>query len=126
METSDLLALYLIYIFGGSVHELAHAWSAWRLGDDTAKDQGRLTLNPLAHIDLFGTVLVPGMLLYMGAYPLGWMRPVPVDTTRLGKPRRDHLIVSLMGPAANLFLALLGAVVLVAFALTGTEAPIGP
>ncbi|MBI2524101.1 site-2 protease family protein [Candidatus Peregrinibacteria bacterium] len=81
-----------------AVHECAHAYAAYRLGDDTAKDAGRLTLNPLAHIDPMGALL----FLVVG---FGWAKPVPVDPARLGSPKRDNALVALAGPASNLLLA---------------------
>lgn len=91
-----------------TLHEAGHAYAAWRLGDDTAYQQGRVTLNPLRHLDPFGTLLLPAMLLLSGAaFLVGWAKPVPVRVSRLRNPRRDDMIVSAAGPAANLFLALL-------------------
>jgi Zn-dependent protease len=93
-----------------TVHEFAHAWTAWKLGDDTASRQGRLTLNPLSHIDLLGTILLPLM-----GVPFGWAKPVPVDPTRF---RRDvsmgkgMAITASAGPLSNVLLALLASVAL--------------
>ena len=97
------------------VHEVAHGWVAYQLGDPTAARQGRLTLNPLPHIDPFGTVILPGLLLLapllLGtpAFVFGYARPVPVDIRRLRRPRRDAVLVALAGPATNLAMATLGA-----------------
>lgn len=82
-------------LFGLSIHEAAHAWAANRLGDPTAKFAGRLTLNPLAHLDPMGTLL----LLFFG---FGWGKPVPIDEFNLDNPRRDSALISLAGPGANL------------------------
>jgi len=87
-----------------TVHEWAHAWSAYQLGDDTAMRLGRLTLNPLAHVDPIGTFLLP-----LAGVPFGWARPVPVDESRLGYPRRDMLVVAAAGPLSNLLMSLLWA-----------------
>jgi Zn-dependent protease len=101
-----------------TVHELAHALMADRLGDPTARRLGRLTLNPLPHIDPVGTILVPGILLLtaqlLGGSPFvfGWARPVPVDFRRLRRPRRDTLLVALAGPGTNLVLAAVSALAL--------------
>ena len=84
------------------IHELAHGWVAWKLGDPTAKNYGRLTLNPLAHLDLAGTA----MLLLIG---FGWAKPVPVNMSNFKKPRRDMALTALAGPASNFLLALIGA-----------------
>ena len=88
-------------------HELAHGWVAFRLGDPTAARMGRLTLNPLSHIDLFGTVLLPLILILARApFLFGYAKPVPVDYSNLGNPKRDMIWVALAGPLANLLLAL--------------------
>lgn len=90
------------------VHEFAHGWCAYKLGDPTAKYAGRLTLNPLAHIDPFGTILLP-ILLILSLSPVifGWAKPVPVNFWNLRSPRRDMVLVGLAGPLANLGLAYL-------------------
>lgn len=90
-----------------SVHEAAHAWTADRLGDPTARMLGRITLNPLAHIDLIGTVLFPLIAIMTGFPLLGWAKPVPVNFRNLKAPRRDFAIVALAGPVSNLALAAL-------------------
>jgi Zn-dependent protease len=91
-----------------SVHEAAHAWTADRLGDPTARMLGRITLNPLAHIDWIGTVLFPLVALVTGLPLLGWAKPVPVNFRNLKAPRRDFALVALAGPVSNIALALLG------------------
>jgi Zn-dependent protease len=100
-----LIPLLVILILSLSFHEAAHAWSANRLGDPTARMLGRLTLNPLAHIDWIGTVLFPLIALTTGAPLIGWAKPVPVDMRNLGAPRRDFAIVAAAGPISNLVLA---------------------
>ena len=90
-----------------TVHEVAHGWMALRLGDRTAMMLGRLTLNPIRHIDPIGTVLVPGILLVLGGFVFGWAKPVPVTWENLKKPKRDMALVALAGPMANLAMALL-------------------
>lgn len=94
-----------------TLHEAAHGWTAWRLGDDTAQRMGRVTFNPLRHIDPFGTVVLPIMLLLAsgGRMMFGFARPVPVNFQRLRKPRRDMVLVAISGPATNLMLALAAA-----------------
>lgn len=95
------------------IHESAHAWAALRLGDDTALRLGRLSLNPLVHLDPIGSVLLPIMMaLLPGGMMFGWAKPVPVNTARLGNPVRDHALVAAAGPASNLLLALAAAVLL--------------
>lgn len=87
-------------------HEVAHGYVAWRLGDDTAKRLGRLSLNPFRHIDLYGTVIVPALLILTMGIPFGWAKPVPVAFGRLDHPRRDMVWVAAAGPAMNLVLAI--------------------
>jgi Zn-dependent protease len=95
------------------LHELAHGYVAYRLGDPTAAREGRLTLNPLAHVDPFGTVILPLVLLVTGApFLFGYAKPVPVNFMNLHKPRRDMVLVALAGPLTNLILAALAAMVL--------------
>jgi Zn-dependent protease len=91
-----------------TLHEAAHGWAAWKLGDDTAKQKGRVTFNPLAHIDLFGTVLLPALMLIGsgGSAMFGYAKPVPVNFSRLKKPRRDMVLVALAGPLANIAIAI--------------------
>ncbi len=90
-----------------TLHEAAHGWVAWRLGDDTAYRMGRVSFNPLRHIDPFGTVLLPAMLLFLskGQMMFGFAKPVPVNFLGLGRPRRDMVLVALAGPGTNLLLA---------------------
>lgn len=95
-----------------TLHEAAHGFAAWRLGDDTARAQGRMTLNPLAHVDPFGTVLLPGMLLLLGGPLFGWAKPVPVNFGRLHNPKRDMIWVAAAGPATNIVLAFASALLL--------------
>lgn len=97
----QLLALALAI----SVHESAHGWMAERLGDPTARWLGRITLNPIKHIDPIGTVAFPLMLAFIGAPVLGWAKPVPYVPRNLGNPRRDPALVALSGPVSNLLMA---------------------
>ena len=90
------------------LHEVSHGWVANHFGDPTAKNAHRLTLNPLAHIDPFGTVLLPALLLAVGLPPFGYAKPVPVNISRLRKPRQQSLYVSLAGPAVNIVLSAIG------------------
>lgn len=92
------------------LHEIAHGYVAFRLGDPTAKLLGRLTLNPLPHIDPFGTILLPGLLIFTGApFVFGYAKPVPVHFGRLRQPKRDMIFVAAAGPATNVVLAILSA-----------------
>ena len=99
-------------VFAVTVHEAAHGWVADRLGDPTARKLGRITFNPLPHIDLVGTILVPLLMLTFTGFLIGWAKPVPVAIERLGQPKRDMAIVAAAGPAANLVMALLWSLVL--------------
>jgi Zn-dependent protease len=105
-----------------TLHEVAHGWTARYFGDRTAEMLGRLSLNPLRHIDLIGTVLVPGLLLAVGGPLFGWAKPVPVATSMLRNPRRAMIVVALAGPAANLLMAAMWCGVLAAIArINGNE-----
>ncbi|CAK0772416.1 Peptidase M48 [Azospirillaceae bacterium] len=90
-------------------HEAAHGYIAWRLGDDTAKIRGRVSFNPLRHIDLFGTIILPAILFMSSAPLFGWAKPVPVNFLRLRRPKQDMVWVALAGPGINIGLALLSA-----------------
>ncbi len=99
-------------LFGITLHEAAHGWVAARLGDKTALMLGRVTLNPLKHIDPMGTILVPGLLMLAGGGVIfGWAKPVPVTWQNLKRPKQDMVLVALAGPMANLFMALLWALI---------------
>ncbi|MDH5517215.1 MAG: site-2 protease family protein [Gammaproteobacteria bacterium] len=92
-------------IFAITLHEAAHGWVANKLGDPTARTLGRITANPLKHIDLIGTVLVPLILIVLGGFVFGWAKPVPVDARNFKKPLQDMAIVAVAGPASNLIMA---------------------
>ena len=105
LHTISYMALPLL--FAMVLHEYAHGWVAYRCGDSTAKLQGRLTMNPLAHIDPFGTIILPLICLAIpGGFFLGWAKPVPVDPRCMHQPRRDMALVAAAGPAMNLALAI--------------------
>ena len=110
IDLADALPLLVVLILSLSVHEAAHAWTADRLGDSTARRLGRITLNPLAHSDWIGTVLFPIVSITTGAPLLGWAKPVPVNFLNLKAPRRDFAIVAAAGPLSNLVLAATGAI----------------
>lgn len=111
LHTLSYMALPLILAM--VFHEYAHGWVAHYYGDPTAKQAGRLTLNPLAHIDPYGTILVPLMCLFLpGGILFGWAKPVPVNPARLRNPRRDMALVAAAGPGMNLLLAVLSALIL--------------
>lgn len=102
----DQLYILPVLLFSVVIHELAHGWMALRLGDPTARDLGRLTLNPIPHIDPVGSILVPLMsLLVAGRVFIGWAKPVPVNPMNFSNYRRDDILVSVVGPFSNLVLA---------------------
>lgn len=103
-----IIPLVLAIVF----HEVAHGWTARALGDPTAAELNRLSLNPLRHVDPFGTVILPGLLKLTGLPVFGWAKPVPVVKERLRNPRRDLMIVAAAGPGSNFILAAIGAVLL--------------
>jgi Zn-dependent protease len=109
MELS-LIQKIVIYappiIFAITVHEAAHGYAARHFGDMTAYNAGRITLNPLKHIDLFGTILLPLMTILLGGILFGWAKPVPVDFSRLRHPKKDMLWVAAAGPASNFLMAI--------------------
>lgn len=109
MEALLILPILLISVV---VHEISHGWAALKLGDPTAKQLGRLTLNPIPHIDLFGSILVP-LFSYLaaGTVFIAWAKPVPINPTNFRNPRRDDILVSGVGPLSNLLVAFLCAVI---------------
>jgi Zn-dependent protease len=110
----QLLLILPILIFSIVVHEYAHGWMALREGDQTAAMLGRLTLNPIPHLDPIGSLLVPGILAMTGAPVLGWAKPVPVNSRNFRNYKRGDILVSLAGVAANFLLAILSTLLLVA------------
>ncbi len=111
------MIIYLIVLlFSVVLHEVGHGKAADELGDPTARLSGRLTLNPLPHIDLFGSVIVPLTLLFSGSnFFIAWAKPVPVDSYNLKNPRKDSALISLAGPATNFVLALISSILLYVF-----------
>lgn len=99
-------------IFAIILHEVMHGFVALRFGDDTALRAGRLTLNPLSHVDLFGTIIMPAMLLFMHLPVFGYAKPVPVNFNRLRNPRLGMMLVAAAGPGTNIVLAILSAIAL--------------
>ena len=101
-----ILVQFAVVLFAISIHESAHAWTADKFGDPTARLQGRVTLNPIAHIDLIGTIIFPLILAVVGAPVFGWAKPVMVNPYNLRNRRRDGMYISAAGPAANILIAL--------------------
>lgn len=111
MNIQTLLIDAVALIVGIVIHESAHALAAYVLGDKTARSRGRVSLNPLAHIDPFGTVLLPLLMLAAGGPVFAFAKPVPVYLNNLKHPKRDELLVALAGPLSNVLLALIGALI---------------
>ncbi|MBI4469403.1 MAG: site-2 protease family protein [Acidobacteria bacterium] len=120
----DFLIWFVVFLFSLSLHEAAHAWTANRFGDATALYLGRVTLNPIKHIDPIGTVLFPIINFMFGIPIIGWAKPVPVNTTHLRNVRRSHILISLAGPASNLMLAVIF-LILLKILLTSVESEPG-
>jgi len=113
--TEFLLTLLIIapgMIVAITLHEASHGYVAWKLGDDTAYRMGRVTFNPLRHIDPMGTIVLPALLIFTTGYMFGYAKPVPVNFRRLRNPRRDMVLVAIAGPATNILLALVSAILL--------------
>jgi len=118
MNILSIVISVFVLFFSITVHEASHGWAAYKLGDPTAYAMGRVTLNPLAHIDLIGTILLPAIFILMKVPPFGWAKPVPVNPLNLKDPRRDNLFISAAGPLSNLcvaFIAFLGIIILKSF-----------
>jgi len=116
MNELSLLQRIIVWIlpvvFAITVHEVAHGWVAKKYGDNTADSQGRLTLNPIKHVDLVGTIIIPGLLLITGTgFIFGWAKPVPVDPRNFKNPRADMAVVALAGPVSNLLMAIFWALI---------------
>ncbi len=109
-----LLLLAPAFVSALTIHEFAHAWAAYKLGDDTAQRQGRLTLDPLAHLDPIGTLLIV-VAIFTGAPLIGWAKPVPFQMRNLGNPRRDAMLIALAGPVSNILQAIFWLIMLVIF-----------
>ena len=119
IDIQQILLAFIILIVSLTFHEAAHAWTANRLGDPTARLLGRLSLNPAVHVDAIGTIVFPLIAMLTGFPLIGWAKPVPVDMRNLHHPRRDFAIVAAAGPISNLMLAAAGAAV---FTVWGADA----
>lgn len=128
MENLSILQKIAVWalpiIFAITLHEAAHGWVASRFGDQTARLQGRVTLNPLKHIDYIGTILVPMLMLAFSGFIFGWAKPVPVNYNNLKNPRRDSALVAGAGPMANLVMAMFW-VILLRFGLMLSQSDLG-
>jgi Zn-dependent protease len=105
INVAQIFISFIVLLFSLTVHEMAHAWTADRLGDPTARLLGRVSLNPLVHADPVGTVLFPLIAMITGAPLIGWAKPVPVNVRQLRHHRRDYVLVAAAGPASNLLMA---------------------
>jgi len=112
LDFAGIFISFIVLLFSLTVHEMAHAWTADRLGDPTARLLGRVSLNPLVHADPIGTVLFPLISMVSGAMLIGWAKPVPVTLRYLRHPRRDYMLVAAAGPISNLTLAVFAAILL--------------
>lgn len=100
-----LLIFVPFFLLSLGIHEFAHAYTANKFGDDTAKNMGRLTLNPLKHLDLFGSIIIPLISMLSGFAIIGWAKPVPVNPNKFRNPQSNDIVVSIMGPISNLLFA---------------------
>lgn len=117
LQHVDILFQLIVFLFAISVHESAHAWMANRCGDPTARMLGRITLNPIKHIDPIGTILLPAIALFAHIPVLGWAKPTPVDPRNFKNPVRDDVLTAVVGPISNFLVATLALIVLAAVAL---------
>jgi Zn-dependent protease len=118
LEHVDIVFKVIVFLFAISVHESSHAWMANRCGDPTARMLGRITLNPIKHVDLFGTILLPLMALLANIPMLGWAKPTPVDPRNFKHPVRDDILTAVVGPISNFLVAGAATVLLVAVKLS--------
>jgi Zn-dependent protease len=114
IDVAHIFIAIVVLLFSLTVHEMAHAWTADRLGDPTARLLGRVSLNPIVHADPVGTVLFPLIAMLSGVPLIGWAKPVPVNITRLRHHRRDYMLVAAAGPASNLIMAVAASLALAA------------
>ena len=112
IDVAQIFIAFIVLLFSLTVHECAHAWTADRLGDPTARERGRVSPNPIVHADLIGTVVFPIVAMVANAPLIGWAKPVPVNIRRLRHQRRDYVLVAAAGPASNLALAVTVAIAL--------------
>jgi len=111
-QAREMILSIPVFLLAVTIHEYAHGWVALKKGDTTARDAGRLSLSPLAHIDPIGTVIFPLLLALSGLPVFGWAKPVPINFRKLGNPKKDLLWVGLAGPAANIIFAFCMAMIL--------------
>ncbi len=112
INAAQIFIAFVVLLFSLTVHEMAHAWTADRLGDPTARLLGRVSLNPMVHADLIGTIIFPLLAMVSGVPLIGWAKPVPVNPRQLRQPRRDYVLVAAAGPGSNLLMAIAAAMAL--------------
>ncbi len=120
LEYVDILFQLIVFLFAISIHESAHAWMANRRGDPTARMLGRITLNPIKHIDPVGTILLPIIAIFAHFPAIGWAKPTPVDPRNFRNPVLDDILTSVAGPISNFLVASISVLVLIGIALTST------
>jgi len=113
LTTIQQFAIWVLpIVFAITVHESAHAYAAYFFGDNTAKAQGRLSINPIKHIDLMGTILIPPLMVIFTGFAFGWAKPVPIDGRNLINPKKDMIWIGLAGPLSNLVMGIIWAIIL--------------
>jgi Zn-dependent protease len=122
IDVVSVLIQFSVLLFSLSIHEASHAWMADRCGDYTARYLGRVTLNPIAHVDPIGTLLFPLIQMFTGFPLIGWAKPVPVNSLHFRNPRRDQILVSLAGPGSNLLAAGVAFALLVGLKMSSLQA----
>ena len=121
LEHVSIVFQIIVFLFAISVHESAHAWTAWKCGDPTAYMLGRVTLNPLKHIHPVGTILLPGIALLTGLPVIGWAKPTPVDPRNFQHEVRDDILTSVAGPVSNFLIAAVAVLGMALIALVSTD-----
>ena len=124
IEHVTIIFQVMVFLFAICVHESAHAWTAWRLGDPTARMLGRVSLNPIRHIDPVGTVLLPALALFYHFPMIGWAKPTPVDPRNFQNPMRDDILTSVAGPVSNFLIAIVSILGLRVLLVTGGHASV--
>ncbi len=122
IDVGSILIQFAVLLFSLSIHEAAHAWMADRLGDYTARYLGRVTLNPIAHVDPIGTILFPLLQFFTHLPLIGWAKPVPINAGHLRNPKRDQILISLAGPGSNLLVGVCAFILLAVIKLTSPQA----
>ena len=126
LDIGQLVIVFSVLLFSLTVHESAHAWSAAKLGDSTARRLGRVSLNPVVHIDPVGTLLLPFLAFTTGSPIIGWAKPVPVDSRNLKHPRQDFLYIAAAGPASNIVIAVVASVAMAVLPVSPVSVGPGP